>query len=188
MTCDGTLPIQQSDESETAQKYWVRQMPTSQVNSSMAAMRTSKAPDYAAPGLRLAAYLVPSGGTKVTLLRRRRAWFKSKSATLPRIRCCLKYLPITTAKITLQAAWRRTRSRVDMPDVHFHDLRHSAASEMVNAGIDLYTVGMVLGHRDPRSTQRYAHLTAGTLADAVGQIGRKSPHKPAKKAAAAKSK
>lgn len=106
----------------------------------------------------------------------------------PRIRCCLQYLPITTAKITLQAAWRRARARVDMPDVHFHDLRHSAANEMVNAGVDLYTVGVVLGHRDPRSTQRYAPLTAGTLADAVGKIGKKSPHKPTKKAAGAKAK
>ena len=61
--------------------------------------------------------------------------------------------------------------------MRFHDLRHSAASEMVNAGVDLYTVGRVLGHRDPRSTQRYAHLTHDTLADAVGKIGRKLPHK-----------
>jgi integrase len=39
-------------------------------------------------------------------------------------------------------------------DLHFHDLRHSAASEMVNAGVPLHTVGAVLGHRDARSTKR----------------------------------
>lgn len=55
---------------------------------------------------------------------------------------------------------------------------------MVNAGVDLYTVGAVLGHRDPRSTKRYAHLTARTLADAVGTIGRKVPHTHDRTAAA----
>ena len=48
-----------------------------------------------------------------------------------------------------------------------------AASEMVNAGVDLFTVGRVLGHRDPRSTGRYAHLTAESLAAAVAKIGKK---------------
>jgi site-specific recombinase XerD len=63
---------------------------------------------------------------------------------------------------------------VGLEHVTFHDLRHSAASEMVNAGIDLYTVGRVLGHRSPKSTARYAHLTAATLAGAVGAIGRRA--------------
>ena len=50
---------------------------------------------------------------------------------------------------------------------------------MVNAGVDLYTVGKVLGHRDARSTARYSHLTPETLAEAIGRIGRKKrPHKP----------
>jgi site-specific recombinase XerD len=48
-----------------------------------------------------------------------------------------------------------------------------AAGEMVNGGVDLYTVGKVLGHRDARSTQRYAHLTTETLTAAVGTIGKK---------------
>ena len=60
-----------------------------------------------------------------------------------------------------------------MDHVHFHDLRHSAASEMVNGGVALYTVGKVLGHRDARSTARYSHLTTETLAQAMNTIGRK---------------
>ncbi|MES2959764.1 MAG: site-specific integrase [Pseudomonadota bacterium] len=98
----------------------------------------------------------------------------------PRIASCLSYLPLTAPKITLQRAWQRARAAVGMDDVHFHDLRHSAASEMVNGGVDLYTVGKVLGHRDARSTQRYAHLTADTLAAAVSAIGKRQirPHKP----------
>lgn len=91
----------------------------------------------------------------------------------PRIRHLVKHLPLTAPKITIQRAWQRARAAAGLPHIHFHDLRHSAASEMINAGVDLYTVGRVLGHRDGRSTQRYSHLTAETLAAAVGQIGKR---------------
>lgn len=91
----------------------------------------------------------------------------------PRIRHLLPLLPLTAPKISIQRAWQRTRAKVGLEHVTLHDLRHSAASEMANAGVDLYTVGRVLGHRDSRSTQRYAHLTADTLASAVGLIGKK---------------
>ena len=40
----------------------------------------------------------------------------------------------------------------------FHSLRHTAASTLVNAGIDLYVTGEILGHKSLASTQRYAHL------------------------------
>lgn len=86
-------------------------------------------------------------------------------------------------KITIQRAWQRARDKAGFADVHFHDLRHSAASAMASAGIDLYTVGKVLGHRDPRSTARYAHHYTDTLAAAVATIGQKSPHQTKKRAA-----
>ena len=38
---------------------------------------------------------------------------------------------------------------------------------MINAGVDLYTVGRVLGHADHQSTMRYAHLADDTLLEAV---------------------
>jgi integrase len=85
----------------------------------------------------------------------------------------LRFLPLRSPKITIQRAWQRARARVGMEHVTLHDLRHSAASEMVNAGVALFVVGKVLGHRDSRSTQRYSHLTADTLAGAVGLIGTK---------------
>lgn len=91
----------------------------------------------------------------------------------PRIRHLLRHLPLTARKHTVQISWSRARDRVGLGDVRFHDLRHSAASEMVNAGVGLYTVGAVLGHRDQRSTARYAHLAPATLAEAVGTIGRR---------------
>lgn len=95
----------------------------------------------------------------------------------PHVQRLLKFMPITTGHRTLQAAFHRARVRAGLPHIHIHDLRHSAASAMINGGVDLYTVGQVLGHKDPRSTQRYAHLQHATLADAVGRIGQKPPHK-----------
>jgi len=65
-----------------------------------------------------------------------------------------------------------------------HDLRHSAASEMINAGVDLYTVGGVLGHKSAVSTARYAHLATSRLQGAVALIGAKKPQPDQKKKAA----
>ena len=95
----------------------------------------------------------------------------------PKLRTCLQYLPLTAPESTLDRGFQRARKVCGLEHVHLHDLRHSAASELVNAGVDLYTVGAVLGHKDARSTQRYAHLTHQTLADAVGKIGRKRRRK-----------
>lgn len=52
-------------------------------------------------------------------------------------------------------------------------LRHGAASEMINAGIDLFTVGGVPGHKSVVLTKRYSHLVTNRLAAAVGKIGQK---------------
>lgn len=90
----------------------------------------------------------------------------------PRINTCLRYLPLTAKTRTLQAAYNRARIRCGLDQhVNIHDLRHSTASEMINASVELFVVGKVLGHKDARSTARYAHLQHRTLAGAVGKIG-----------------
>lgn len=78
-------------------------------------------------------------------------------------------------KITIQRNWEKARDAAGFGHLHFHDLRHSTASELVNQDVDLYTVGAVLGHKDPRSTKRYAHLAVGKLASAIGRMGKKLP-------------
>jgi integrase len=67
--------------------------------------------------------------------------------------------------------WDRARRLAGYPGTRFHDLRHGAASEMINSGVDLFTVGGVLGHVSMVSTKRYSHLVTDKLADAVGKIG-----------------
>lgn len=67
----------------------------------------------------------------------------------------------------MKRAWDTARRAAGLSDVRIHDLRHSAASFMINAGIDLFAVGRVLGHADHQSTMRYAHLANDTLLAAV---------------------
>ncbi len=42
-------------------------------------------------------------------------------------------------------------------DLRIHDLRHSLASALANAGTPLFGIGAVLGHRQLSTTTRYAH-------------------------------
>lgn len=60
-------------------------------------------------------------------------------------------------------SWNSARKAAGLPDVRMHDLRHSMASNMANAGQSLFVIGQVLGHSQPRTTMRYAHLSEGTL-------------------------
>ncbi len=60
--------------------------------------------------------------------------------------------------VGVQKVWSEIRTRANLLGVRLHDLRHSFASEAVNSGASLYLTGALLGHRQPRTTQRYAHL------------------------------
>ena len=63
----------------------------------------------------------------------------------------------------IKRAWQEARKLAGLDDLHLHDLRHSAASFMINAGIDLYTVGKMIGHVSVARTTRYSHLAHDTL-------------------------
>jgi len=82
------------------------------------------------------------------------------------------------SRYTRHYHFRIACASVGLHDLHFHDLRHSAASAMINAGVDLYTVGAVLGHKSAASTRRYAHLATNALEVAVGKIGRRPTSSP----------
>jgi len=89
----------------------------------------------------------------------------------PKIRCCAKIVLPDQSRISKH--FRDARKLVGLEWLHFHDLRHSAASAMINDGVDLYTVGAVLGHKTSSSTQRYAHLATASLRSAIERIGAK---------------
>jgi site-specific recombinase XerD len=67
-------------------------------------------------------------------------------------------------------SWDAARKRAGLPDLRVHDLRHSFASFLVNAGRSLYEVQELLGHADIRTTSRYAHLSRERLFDAVESV------------------
>ncbi len=68
---------------------------------------------------------------------------------------------------SIKHGWQTARKAAGLPGLRIHDLRHSAASFMVNSGVDLFAVGKVLGHANVASTSRYAHLQNSTLLAAV---------------------
>lgn len=67
--------------------------------------------------------------------------------------------------------WPLARAACGLKHVRLHDLRHTAASEMVAAGVDLGAVGAVLGHRSTATTRRYAHYGVQRLAEALKRRG-----------------
>ena len=68
---------------------------------------------------------------------------------------------------TLSSVFRRACKKARIQDFHFHDLRHTFASHLVMAGIDLATVKELLGHRDITMTLRYSHLSPSHKVSAV---------------------
>lgn len=69
-------------------------------------------------------------------------------------------------------SWNTARKMAGMPELRIHDLRHSFASFLVNAGRSLYEVQELLGHADIKTTSRYAHLSRDRLAEAVEVVPR----------------
>lgn len=80
--------------------------------------------------------------------------------------------PITGERFNnVKKAWAELTKAAKLPDLRWHDIRHDFASQLVMRGVPLFTVQKLLGHANPRMTQRYAKLAPDTLADAVNKLG-----------------
>jgi integrase len=78
------------------------------------------------------------------------------------------------ALVNIATAWTAIRTVAGLADVRPHDLRHAFASVAASGGASLPVIGALLGHREAKTTQRYAHLsndplkaTAGTVAGSI---------------------
>ncbi|MHA0328828.1 tyrosine-type recombinase/integrase [Sphingomonas melonis] len=91
-------------------------------------------------------------------------------ASVPRLEGCPWVFPNPDTRqpfVSIKHAWQKARDDAGLPGLRLHDCRHAFASFAINSGIDLFTVGRVLGHRSVQSTQRYSHLANSTLLAAV---------------------
>jgi len=75
--------------------------------------------------------------------------------------------------VNLEKPWRRIRKVAGLDDVRLHDLRHSFASVGAGAGMGLPMIGKLLGHSQPQTTARYAHLDRDPVTAANEDIGRR---------------
>ncbi|GHB33244.1 integrase [Pseudovibrio japonicus] len=74
--------------------------------------------------------------------------------------------------VNLQKAWRKIRAEAGLEDVRIHDLRHSFASVAAGSGMSLPMIGKLLGHSQPATTARYAHLASDPMQQASEAIAK----------------
>lgn len=80
----------------------------------------------------------------------------------------LLFPAVTPAQVTV--AFIRACEDAGVSDFSLHDLRHHYASMLRMNGVDLHTLQKLLGHSDPRMTDRYAHLSQTFLLGAAKQL------------------
>lgn len=100
----------------------------------------------------------------------------SKTKTLqmvplhPKVACIAARLPLGATDCQVRDSWGAAREALGMQSVRWHDLRHTCASWLVQAGVPLHTVSEVLGHTSMAVTRRYAHLSPDHLAEAIAKL------------------
>ena len=73
---------------------------------------------------------------------------------------------------SIKRSFKSACERAEIVDFKPHDLRHTCAAWLVQAGVPLRTVAEVLRHKDIATTMRYAHLAPENVRDAVAELSR----------------
>ena len=71
----------------------------------------------------------------------------------------------------IDSAWKDVCSRADIRKIRLHDLRHTFATKLVRAGVDLVTIQELMGHEDIGTTAKYFHTSDERKAKAVSLLG-----------------
>jgi integrase len=87
-------------------------------------------------------------------------------------RRALRPLPLAGDRRWLYRHFKRAAAAIGRPELRFHDLRHTTASLLINRGVDLHTIGAILGHASAQTTKRYAHLSVDAARRALRRIAR----------------
>ena len=72
---------------------------------------------------------------------------------------------------TISKSWRALCKAAGIRGMRLHDLRHSYASMLASSGLSLPVIGALLGHSQPSTTSRYAHLLDDALRAATERVG-----------------
>lgn len=72
--------------------------------------------------------------------------------------------------IDLKKGFRKALEDAKIYNLHFHDLRHTFATRLADAGIPLSVIAELLGHSDIRMTKRYSHATDKAKCEAVQKL------------------
>src|SRR6516164_3713536 len=77
------------------------------------------------------------------------------------------------ALANLEKPWQAIRGSARLGDVRLHDLRHAFASIAASSGMGLPIIGKMLGHSQPATTARYAHLASDPVKAAAAAVANK---------------
>ncbi len=73
--------------------------------------------------------------------------------------------------VEIRRFWNSVCTKAGLEDCRIHDLRHTYASILASAGLSLPVIGALLGHTQPNTTARYAHLFDDPLREATQTVG-----------------
>jgi len=135
---------------------------------------------------RTSAWVFPGADLAAALVNLRKPWLRIREAATVRLWSADPSSPITAMIAGLRDHLERMPNVAEcqdaaalagialppgLTDVRLHDLRHSFASVGAAKGLSLPVIGALLGHTQPVTTQRYAHLAASPLRQAADVIG-----------------
>ena len=91
------------------------------------------------------------------------------------IKCDYVFYNVKTLKPYnyFKKSWNNALRKSHILDFRFHDLRHTFASRLVMAGVDLTTVRDLMGHKDITMTLRYSHLSKPHIKSAISVLDKK---------------
>ncbi len=89
---------------------------------------------------------------------------KPRAVPIPKqVKKIFKKLPFPVTAYTVRKEFEAAREELNLGHIRYHDLRHSYASFLAQAGANLHLIGEAMGHSNPSMTARYSHLVRENL-------------------------
>lgn len=96
---------------------------------------------------------------------------KEELLKLPKLSDYVFTSPFTGTRYKeVKTSFKRAVIRSGIPPITFHKLRHTTASRLNEAGVDIVTIQKILGHADVKTTMRYTHNSSDSIANAFKKL------------------